>query len=176
MRKIMWVLVLTLLLAGCELGTDMTNNPTSKVEGYLDGYKRLDQSVLTDLDRMIENNKYTIEQRTSYKELMKKHYRDLTYEIKDETVNGNRATVEVEIEVTDYNKALSEDANPNDYLDDEGNYSESKHYDYQLNLMKDSSDRVKYTIIFYLTKEKDEWTLDELSETTKEKIHGIYKY
>jgi len=176
MRKIMWLIVLALLLAGCELGSDMTNNPTSKVEGYLDGYKRLDQSVLTDLDNMIENNRYTIEQRTTYKELMKKHYRDLTYEIKDETVNGNRATVEVEIEVTDYNKALSGHTNPDDYLDDEGNYSESKLYDYQLDLMKKSEDRVKYTIIFYLTKEKDKWTLDELSETTKEKIHGIYIY
>ena len=42
--------------------------------------------------------------------------------------------------------------------------------------MKEAKEKVKYTIIFNLTKVDDDWAIDELDETTKEKIHGIYVY
>ena len=42
-------------------------------------------------------------------------YKDLTYEIKDERVDGNKAVVDVEIEVYDYNTVLN---NANTYLDE----------------------------------------------------------
>lgn len=163
-------------LVGCSIGTDMTNTPTKKVEAYMDGYQKLDDSVVNDIDALVNNTKYTVEQKTRYKELMKKHYKDLKYEIKEEKINGDKATVEVEVEVKDYSKVLSSNVIPDEIKDEEGNYSEEAYYDYQLTQMEQVKETVKYTITFYLTKTNDEWKIDDLSEATKQKIHGIYIY
>ena len=167
-----WIIGLfsVLALAGCSIGTDMTNTPTKQVEAYLDGYNQLDNSVLDDLDTLLTDTKYTVEQKSRYKELMKKHYKDIKYEIKDEKINGDKATVEAEIEVKDYSKILSSDVIPEELKDEEGNY------DYQLEQMEKVEDKVKYTVTFYLTKKDDKWVMDDLSESTKQKIHGIYVY
>ncbi len=173
-----WIIGLfsVLALAGCSIGTDMTNTPTKQVEAYLDGYNQLDNSVLDDLDTLLTDTKYTVEQKSRYKELMKKHYKDIKYEIKDEKINGDKATVEAEIEVKDYSKILSSDVIPEELKDEEGNYSEEAYYDYQLEQMEKVEDKVKYTVTFYLTKKDDKWVMDDLSESTKQKIHGIYVY
>lgn len=176
MKKIIVFLISILILTGCSVGKDMTNTPTKKVESYLDSYQKLDSNLINDLDNLIKDTEYTVDQKTSYKELMKKHYQNLKYTIKDETINGDKATVTTEIEVTDYSKILATEANQEDYLDEDGNYSKELFYDYQLGLMKESKDTVKYTIIFYLTKVDDKWTIDDLSESTRQKIHGIYIY
>lgn len=176
MKKFLVLLIAVVALTGCSIGEDMNNTPTKKVESYLDSYQTLDSNVLNDLDNLIKDTDYTVDQRASYKELMKNHYKDLKYDIKDETVNGDKATVTAEIEVIDYSKILSTEANQEDYLDEEGNYSKELYYDYQLGLMGEAKDTVKYTIIFYLTKINDNWAIDDLSETTREKIHGIYIY
>lgn len=176
MKKFLVLLISIVILTGCSLGKDMTNTPTKKVESYLDSYQTLDSNVLNDLDNLIKDTDYTVDQKTSYKELMKKHYKNLKYEIKEETVNGDKATVTAEVEVADYSKILSTEANPEDYLDEDKNYSKELFYDYQLGLMKEVKDTVKYTIIFYLTKVDDNWVIDDLSETTRQKIHGIYIY
>jgi len=133
-------------------------------------------NILNDLDSLITDTEYTLDQQDKYRELMKKHYQNLKYEIKEETINGDKATVTVEIEVVDYSKILSESPDESLYLDEEGNYSADLFYDYQLGRMEEAKETVKYTITFYLTKVDDEWALDNLSEDTKEKIHGIYVY
>ena len=51
----------------------------------------------------------------------------------------------------------------------------SKFWDYKLENMKKMTDRVKYTIDFSLTKIENEWKLDDLLETDRQKIHGLYK-
>lgn len=176
MKKWIISFLCVFLLAGCSTGTDLTNTPTKKVEEYLNGYQSLDSSLLNDLDVLIQNTEYTIEQQSRYKELMKKHYQNIKYEIKDETVNGDKATVEVEIEVTDYSKLLIASDIPDEIKDEEGNYTEEAYYDYQLDQMENATETVKYTITFSLTKVNDEWTIDNLDESTKQKIHGIYIY
>ena len=154
MKKWFIGLLCMISLVGCSLGKDMTNTPTKKVEAYLDGYKSLDDSVIEDIDDLLTDTEYTLEQRTRYKDLMKKHYKDIQYEIKDEKINGDKATVE----------------------DEEGNYSEEEYYNYQLDQMEKVEDKVKYTVTFYLTKVNNDWVMDELSESNKQKIHGIYIY
>ncbi len=176
MKKWMLGLLCVLTLVGCSIGKDMTNTPTKKVEAYMDSYQQLDDSVLNDIDTILQDTKYTVEQKSRYKELMKKHYKDIKYEIKEEKVNGDRATVEVEVEVRDYSKILSSDVIPDELKDEEGNYSEEAYYDYQLDQMEKAKETVKYTLTFYLTKENDDWVIDDLSESTKQKIHGIYIY
>ena len=76
-------------------------------------------------------------QSTSYKELMKKQYKDLTYTIKEELIDGNNATVTVEIEVYDYNKAINDAEtyyknNPNEFKNSDGGIDEEKYMDYKI--------------------------------------------
>lgn len=174
MKKILIVIMFMLLLSGCSLGVDMTNTPTRQVEAYLDSYQKLDDNVLNDLDTLIEDTEYTIEQKAQYREIMKKHYSNLSYEIKNETIDGDKATVETEIEVNDYSHVLSEEIKKEDYQDAEGNYDPVKYFDYQLDKIEASTAKVKYTIIFNLTKKDNNWVIDSLDEESMEKIHGIY--
>ncbi|MBQ9072488.1 MAG: hypothetical protein IJY25_04970 [Bacilli bacterium] len=181
MKKLFSILGIGLIMTGCSLG-DMDNTPTKKVEEYLNNYQTLNSNVLTELDSIVNQEvAFDEDQKTTYRDILKKHYQDLTYTIKEETVNGDKATVEVEIEVNDYTKALTEaetyrTTNESDLLDEDGVFDESKFNDYKLGLLQDNTERVKYTIYFSLTQLNDEWVLDELNETEQEKILGIYEY
>ena len=182
MKKFFTFLAFALVLTGCSIGEDMDNTPTKQVEAYLNNYQTLDSNVLAELDSIVNNEEmFDEDQKVTYRDILKKHYQDLTYTIKEETVNGDKATVEVEIEVTDYTKALQEaesyrTTNESEFLNENDEFDEIKFNTYKLDLIKDSDERVKYTIYFSLTKENDEWKLDDLTETEEEKILGIYEY
>lgn len=181
MKKVLGILGLALVMTGCSL-TDMDNTPTKQVEAYLNDYQTLNSNVLTEIDALVANETmFDTDQQTTYRDIMKKHYQDLTYMVKEETVNGDTATVEVEIEVNDYTKALSsaEDyktTNESEFLNDQGVFDETLFNTYKLDLLKNNEERVKYTIYFSLKKVDDQWTLNELTETEQEKILGIYEY
>ncbi len=181
MKKIITIIGLALILTGCSL-KNMDNTPTKKVETYLNNYQTLDSSVLNELDSIVDDEiLFTNEQKDTYRDILKKHYQDLVYKIKEETVNGDKATVETEIEVNDYTKALKEAesyriTNESEFINENGIFSESKFNEYKLNLLKNNKDKVKYTIYFSLTKVNNEWVLDKLTETEQEKILGIYEY
>lgn len=181
MKKVLALLTVFALLTGCSLTKKMDNTPTKKVENYLSGYQTLSEDVLNDLDNVVENEvTFNDTQKESYRDLLKKHYQDLTYTIKDETVNGDTATVEVEVEVRDYSKKLAEaedylSKNKDKFNDEKGNYSEEKYNDYRLDLLKNTKDKVKYTINFNLTKSDDEWVIDDLSDEDQQKLLGIYR-
>ena len=49
-----------------------------------------------------------------------------------------------------------------------------KYLDYKLSELKKVTTKVKETIIFYLKKEKKQWTIEELNEKDISKIHGLY--
>ena len=112
MKKILLLLVSLILVTGCN---DMMNTPTRRVEEYLGKYQILDSTVLTELDNVVDNSDYSDEYKEEYKELMIKQYQNLSYKIKNEQTNGDTATVIVELEVFDYNNALSE---AEDYIDE----------------------------------------------------------
>ena len=181
MKKILSIISVLLIMTGCSL-TDMDNTPTKQVETYLNNYQTLDSNVLTELDSIVNNEElFDEDQKTTYRDILKKHYQDLTYTVKEETVNGDRATVEVEIEVTDYTKAIKEaeaykSTNESDLLDENGVFDDTRFNTYKLDLLKSSKDRVKYTIYFSLTKTNDKWMLDQLTNTEQEKLLGIYEY
>ena len=181
MKKVLSILGLALVMTGCSLG-NMDNTPTKKVEEYLNNYQTLDSNVLSEIDSLVNQEElFDEDQKTTYTDIMKKHYQDLVYEVKEETVNGDKATVEVEVEVNDYTKALKEaedyrTTNEKEFYNAEGTFDETLFNTYKLDLLKESKDRVKYTIYFSLTKSDDEWVLDDLTETEQEKILGIYEY
>lgn len=182
MKKVLSILIIALAMTGCSIGKNMDNTPTKRVEEYLNNYQTLNSNVLSKLDSIVEQEvDFDEDQKTNYRDLLKKHYQDLTYTIKEETVNGDKATVEAEIEVNDYTKALKEaetyrTTNESDLLDENGVIDEGKFNDYKLDLLKKNKERVKYTLYFSLTKTDDNWKLDDLTDTEEEKILGIYEY
>ena len=107
-------------------------------------------------------------------------YKDLTYEIKEEKIDGNKAKVEVEIEVYDYTTALNnaymhlEENQDQFYVDDV--LDVVKFVDYKLDQLFNYKNRITYTIVFNLEREntESEWVLKDLSEADLKKIHGIY--
>lgn len=175
MKKLL-VILSVFLLVGCELN----NTPTKKIEQFLSNYQILHKDVISDLDGMINKTNYTSEQKEKYKELMKKQYKSLIYEIKEETIDGNKAYVTVQIEVNNYGKRLVEVEN---YLDDHrdeftdnGVYNESKFLSYQIEELEKEKERVKYTLTFSLTKQDGIWEIDDLTDAMEEKINGVYIY
>jgi len=182
MKKIISFFTLLLIFTGCDMVKDMSNTPTKRVEEYLNNYQTLDSNVLSELDSIVNSEElFDEEQKVTYRDILKKHYQDLTYKIKEETVNGDKATVETEIEVNDYTRALmqAEDyrsTNESEFLDNNGAFDEIKFNNYRLDLIKKSNERVKYTIYFSLTKQNDNWILDDLTTSEQEKILGIYEY
>jgi len=183
MKKILPLIILLVLVTGCSCTADITaSTPTKETEKFFNNYQTLDNDVVAQLDDVIETEMtFTDEQKESYKSIMKKHYQDLEYEIKDEKINGDNATVEVEIEVRDYSKAM-EDANnyltqnPEEFNDETGIYNETLFNEYRLKKIKEVEDKVKYTLNLRLTKEDDKWKLEDLSDEDESKIHGTYKY
>lgn len=183
MKKILSFMILVGLVTGCSCTADITaSTPTKEVEKFFNNYQTLHNDVIAQLEDVVENEMtFTDEQKEKYKGIMKKHYQDLTYEIKDETINGDSATVQVEIEVRDYSKAM-QDANnyliqnPEEFNDETGNYSESLFNEYRLEKIKEVEEKVKYNLNLRLTKVDDKWALDDISEIDESKIHGTYKY
>ena len=42
--------------------------------------------------------------------------------------------------------------------------------------LKDVTDKTKYEIKFYLTKDKNnEWVLDDITDIDRQKLHGLYE-
>ena len=158
------------------------NTPTKKVEEFFNKYQTIDNKVIEQLDYTIDNDyELTNEQKEKYKNIMKKQYNDLVYTIKEETVDGNSATVKTEIEVYDYSKSIIEadnylQNNQEEFLDENGTVNKEKFIDKKLDLMSKNTDRVKYTLILSLTKNNDVWKMNDITEIDRQKIHGIYSY
>ena len=178
---IIGICIIVFLVAACSMN-DMNNTPTKQVEIFFKKYQMLDESVLNDLNRVVaEEEQFNNEQREKYKDIMKKHYQNLIYNIKDEEVNGDTAIVSVEIEVTDYSRILREaelylQQNPEEFQTDDGEFDIQKYSEYRLNKLEDASETVKYTLDIGLTRIDEEWKVNQISEIDEEKIHGVYEY
>lgn len=174
MKKIISILAIIFIMSACTLAKDTSSTPSQQVELYLKSYKELDSNVLNDLDKMINETEYNDTQKERYRNLMKNHYSNINYEILNETIDKDKAMVDVSIEVSDYSKILSEEINKEDYKDENGNYDVTKYLDAQLDRLERATERIKYNITFYLTKKNSEWIIDDLDKNSVKKIHGIY--
>lgn len=175
-KVVLFVMICTLLI-GCT--KDLSNTPTKKVEEMLTKYQTLDKDVLKDLDKVVaEDENMNTKQREKYKKIMKKHYGDMIYIVKDETVNGDDAVVEVEIEVTNYSDILKEAEkyrkdHEAEFYDENGKYDVSKFIDYKLDKIEKAKEKIKYTLELNVSKRNDKWTVDSLTNDDKDKIHGV---
>lgn len=174
MKKVLYCLMAMVLLTGCSCSANMGNTPTKKVEEYLNKYQTNDDDVVSDLDNVLTNDTtLTSDERTDYSDFMKKHYQDMQYEIKDEMIDGDTATVDAEITVRNYANAINE-ANQyridnSDEFNDENTFAK-----YRLDRLKEVTDTETYTITFHLTKENEEWKIENLSDDDLRKLSGMY--
>ena len=183
MRKILLVgLAILFFVTGCSYEGTMLNTPTKKVEMFFSNYQTLNQDVMDDLDKVVdEEERFNTKQRETYRELMKKHYQAIQYDVKDERINGDEAEVRTEIEVIDYSKILKNtdrylQEHRDEFLDEKGQYDETKYMDYRLEQLKEAKETVKYDMTFHLTKKDKEWQIDSLTTEQEQKIHGMYDY
>lgn len=179
MKKILWLLLVIVCLTGCN---NLMNTPTKKVEYLLSKYQSNDNEVLKQLDEtLLTDAILTKEEKEKYKTIMQKQYKDLMYNIKNEAIDGKTAVVEVEIDVYDYAKSITNSEkellnNSDNFKNSTGEVDTIKYNDYKLSNLEKVTDRVKYTINFTLSKIDEEWVVDDLTETERMKIHGLYAY
>lgn len=222
MKKILIILISFILLTGCGM---TANTPTDSVEKFLGKYQSMDSEVLAQLDNVVSgDDTMNDQQKSDYQALMEKQYQNLSYKIKDEEIDGDTATVLVEIEVYDYANSIAEsreyynehrdefdtddiigndgsNTTDNNTVDDEGiinggdvdnndeddedndtdlgdvveDILDSAFIDFKIKQLKDVTDKAKYEITFHLTKEDDEWIIEDISDTDRQKLHGLYE-
>lgn len=182
MKKIISLILLILgsifLITGCD--TNLMNTPTKRVETMLNNYITLNSDVLEDLDETIlSDTTMTTSQKEEYRDIIKKLYQNMTYEIKDETIDSSNATVEVEIEVYNYKKIIDEanaylQNNQNEFIKEDNTVDLEKFNEYKLGELKKAKEKVKYTLNLTLSQVENKWILDDLTDTEISKIHGMY--
>lgn len=177
MKKILLIITGILLLSS---GCMNMNTPTNKVETLLNKYNNNDEAIVLELRDYLDGFSYDDDKKKKYEDIYLKQFKDLTYEVKDEQIDGDEATVTVQISVYDYYKS-EQDSNgylmehkEEFYKDDV--YDKTLFEDYKLEQLSKVDDRIDYTIDFTLTKIDDEWQVDALSDEQLQKIHGIYAY
>lgn len=180
MKKILIFLFALLLVTGCGCNKEASNTPKGEIQKLFSDYTSLSSDVLIQLDSVMASENLTDTQKSKYKDVLKRQYEDLKYKIKDEVVTDDKAVVTVEVEVYDLRKVINEsdtylENNKKDfYAEGTETIDTSKFWDYKLDKMYKATDRVSYTIDFSLTKIDNEWQLDDLLETDRQKIHGLY--
>ena len=168
MKKILGLFMFLLLLVGCSL----SNSPTSKVEDLLSKYQRLDSDIQSGIDSVIEDENLTEKQKDRYRKLIETQYKKLTYQIKDEKIDGDTATITTEIEVLDYKKAINETT---DYYRDKEDYTVEEYNNTKLDNLEKIKDKVTYTIDFEVKKDTSgNWKLSSLDNETIKKIQGMF--
>lgn len=175
-KKLLIFLFLLFILVGCS---KTTNTPKGEVQKLFSNYMNLSSDVLIQLDNVIGNEDLTDDEKSLYKDILKKQYQDIKYKIKNEVINEDNAIVSCEVEVYDLRKSIDDaDKYLSEHKDEfyeNDKYNSTKFWNYKLNLMKNEVSRVNYTIDFTLTKIDNEWQIDELLDTDRQKIHGLYK-
>lgn len=162
MKKIFIIIVIVLLFSGC----DIANTPTSKVEDFLSRYQRLDGDFSSSYNQISGGDNINDENRNAYKKLVEKQYKSLSYEIKEEEIDGNSATVTAQIKVFDYKEII------NKY--NKGNYDINEYHKTIIKDLEKQKDKIVYTIEFKLNKtDNDKWGLTALQIDDQKKLLGI---
>ena len=168
MKKIVSLFIFLLLLVGCSL----SNSPTSRVENLLNKYQTLDSDISSGINDVLKEENLNDSQKDRYRKVIEKQYKGLTYQIKDERIDGDTAIISTEIEVMDYKKVIYE---TNSYFQSIYDYSVEDYNNTKLDKLEKAKDKVKYTIDFEVKKDKNgNWKLSSLSNEAIKKIQGMY--
>ena len=163
MKKIFLILIIIITLTGCTQG----NTPTAKVEDLLTKYQKQDNDIEDDYTTLIGDISLNEEQIKTYKNIIKKQYKNLTYEVKEEEIDGNNAIVTIQIEVKNYKNTI------NKY--NKQDYETTKYHELVTKSLDTTKEMITYTLDITLTKDNNDiWILDPLTEENKDKLIGIY--
>ncbi len=177
-RGLTLLLILMLCITGCSL---MSSSPKDAVTKFLNKYKNNDTAVVNELNDYLDTEDLDDDTKEDYREIYLRQYSNLKYEIKDEKIDGDKATVDVQITVYDYYKTNKESeeyftSNNTEFLDDDGDIDFSKYFQYRIDKLLDTSDTVDYTLTLNLNKVDDTWEIEPLSTEQLTKLHGTYEY
>ena len=163
MKKIFLIIVTLSLLVGCSLG----NTPTSRTEELLSNYQMNKNNITVSYTNLTTDTNISNDIMKKYEDAIRKQYRDMSYEIKDEEIDGDTAVVTIEIEVMDFGKAI------NKY--NMGEYETVRYHELITKELENTKEMITYTLDITLTKdEKDKWVVDDLSQENRDKLLGIY--
>ena len=164
-KRLLLFLIPILFLVGCEMG----NSPKARIDSLMMKYQKLDGDIASGISNILDEQTMTDTQKERYRNLIEKQYKNLSYEIKNEVINGDNATVSVEIEVIDYKRAI------NDLLFDSTIYTKETYDDEKLNRLENATDKVTYTLDISLSKDDDgNWKINALTNEDIKKIQGMY--
>ena len=143
----------------------IANTPTSKVEEYLGNYQKLDKNISLSYMQLSNDEDIDNKYKEEYQKLIENQYKGLLYEIKDEKIDGESATVTTQVKVYDYKEILDKYNRSN---------NNDKNHEIIIKEMKEQKDKITYTIDFKLEKNnKDEWEVLELNLDDYKKLLGI---
>lgn len=164
-KRFLLIVMAAFLLVGCQ----MSNTPTSKVDALFNKYQMLDSDISLGIDNVLKEQNLTEAHQQRYRKLLENQYKNLSYEIKEELIDGDSASVMTEIEVIDYKRAMG------DLSFDSSIYTKESYDEEKLNRLESAKDKVKYTLEIKLTKDNDgNWKVDALSNEQTKKIQGMY--
>ena len=104
MKKFILIIIsIIVIITGCSL----SNNPNSKTEELLGKYQGLDDSIIISPSVLANDNNLNNDLEKKYSNIIKKQYQNMSYEIKDTKIDGNKAVVTTEIEVMNYKKVIN---------------------------------------------------------------------
>lgn len=167
--------IIFLLLTACG-----TNTPKGKAEEFLSRYNSLNDDVMVSINTAVAGESLSTTNQEKYRKVLERQYKNMKYEVKDETVDGDKASVKVKVTVYDLYKSglTSQDYlnnNTNEFYVD--NVLNQEAFDkYRIEDMLNTNETVEYDITLYLNKDNGTWTVENPDSVTLEKIHGLYDY
>lgn len=164
-KRLLFLVVPVFFLVACS----MSNTPTSKAEELFSKYQTLDNEIDSEITMILNEQNLTESQKERYRKILEKQYKNLTYQIKDEKIDGDTALVTAEIEVLDLKHAID------NLLFDSSIYTKQTYDEEKLSRLESVKNKVKYTL--ELTVEKDDngnWHLNNLTNDKIKKIQGMY--
>lgn len=176
MKRILGLVGLIILLSGC-------GNMTARkaVEEYLKKYNNLSSDVLVDIEKTIDKETFNNKAQEKYRDVLKKQYKDLSYEILEEEYDNEVSYITVKIEVYDLYRVNADaliylENNESLFYNELGEYDVNKYIDYRLEQMKKTTNRVEYKLVFTVIKEDGKYVVEQPTENDLKKIHGTYNY
>ena len=147
----------------------MANTPTSKVEALFNKYQTLDKEITSGIEDILNEQNLSESHKERYKNILEKQYKNLTYQIKEEKIDGQTAIVTTQIEVTDFKNVIS------GLYFDSAIYTKETYDEEKLNRLEQAKNKITYTLELKLTKKNNqEWELNALTNEDIKKIQGMY--
>lgn len=164
-KRLIFLVIPVFFLVACSL----SNTPTSKAEELFSKYQKIDNEIDREITLVLDEQNLTEAQKERYRKILEKQYKNLTYQIKDENIDGDTALVIAEIEVLDLKRAID------NLVFDSSIYTKQAYDEEKLNRLESAKDKVTYTIELNVYKDQNgNWKLNTLSSDKIKKIQGMY--